>query len=59
MMIKAFRGITRVAVKINQTVKDISVTPLNTVQTRILSLLGMPMAIYQGLGAQCEEALGF
>ena len=56
MMLKAFRGISRMTVNINETVKHISVTPLNTVQTRILSLLGMPMAIYQGLGAQCEEA---
>lgn len=54
MMLKAFKGITRVAVNINTTVKHISVTPLNTVQVRILSLLGMPITIYQGLSAQCQ-----
>jgi transposase len=56
MMLKAFRGINRVVVNINETVKHISVTPLNTVQVRILGLLGMPLTIYQGFGAKCQEA---
>jgi hypothetical protein len=43
-------------VNINETVKHISVTPLNTVQVRILGLLGMPLTIYQGFGAKCQEA---
>jgi transposase len=51
MMLKAFEGITRVTVSHNGTNLD-HITPLNTVQTRILSLLGFPMSIYQRLAAQ-------
>jgi transposase len=51
MMLKAFEGITRVTVSHNGTNLD-HVTPLNAVQTRILSLLGFPMSIYQRLAAQ-------
>jgi len=51
MMLKAFEGITRVTVSHNGTNLD-HVTPLNAVQTRILSLIGFPMSIYQRLAAQ-------
>ncbi len=51
MMLKAFEGITRVTLNQNGTDLD-SISPLNAVQTRILSLLGFPMSIYQRLAVQ-------
>ena len=51
MMLMAFVGISMVVVNICGT--DLRrVTPLNTVQSRILSLLGVPATIYQGLSEQ-------
>jgi transposase len=54
MMLRAFVGISMVVVSLGGTDWH-SVTPLNAVQSRILSLLGFPAAIYQGLGVQSGE----
>ncbi|MBV5299807.1 MAG: hypothetical protein JZU64_17185 [Rhodoferax sp.] len=53
-MLEAFTGINRVEVSLGET-RWHSVTPLNAVQTRILTLLGLPVTIYKGLGMKSEE----
>ena len=54
MMLRAFVGISLVTVNFGGTDRH-SVPPLNTVQSRILALLGFPTAIYQALGGQSGE----
>lgn len=54
MMLKAFTGINCVEVSLGEA-SWYSVSPLNAVQTRILELLGLPLAIYQGVNSQSEE----
>ena len=51
MMLKTFEGISVAAISFGDKIWQ-SVTKLNTVQSRILDLLGFPTTIYQGLGAQ-------
>jgi len=51
MMLKAFEGISVAVISFGEKTWQ-SVTNLNTVQLRILDLLGFPTEIYQGLGAQ-------
>jgi transposase len=54
MMLRAFTGINTVEINLGETSWH-SVTPLNTVQSRILDLLGLPATIYQGLNRKSEE----
>ena len=54
MMLRAFIGIHLVTVNFDGTDWR-SVSPLNTVQSRILALLGFPAAIYQALAGQSGE----
>jgi transposase len=54
MMLRAFVGIYLVTVNFGGTDRH-SVPPLNTVQSRILTLLGFPITIYQALGRQSGE----
>ena len=54
MMLKAFVGVSLLEVNLGE-VSWRSVTPLNTVQLRILELLGLPATIYQGLSQHSEE----
>lgn len=54
MMLHAFKGINHVVVGNDQTHWH-STTPLNTVQTRILDLLGLPTSIYQTLIQQSGD----
>jgi transposase len=51
MMLRVFVGISMVVVNFGGMDRH-SVTPLNSVQSRILDLLGFPATIYQGLGEQ-------
>lgn len=51
MMLKVFRGITLTVITVNDK-KQKYVSPLNAVQSRILELMGLPLAIYQELGIQ-------
>ena len=51
MLLLAFRGISLNLVNFNG-VDRRCMTPLNAVQTRILGLIGFPLAIYQGIEMQ-------
>ena len=57
MMLRAFAGIYLVTVNFGGTDRR-SVPPLNTLQSRILTLLGFPATIYQALGEQSWEVGG-
>lgn len=57
MMLRAFVGISLVTVNSGGTDWR-SVPPLNTVQSRILALLGFPTVIYQTLAGQSGEVAG-
>jgi hypothetical protein len=57
MMLRAFVGIHLVTANFGGTNRR-NVPPLNTVQSRILVLLGFPAAIYQALGEQSWEVGG-
>lgn len=57
MMLRAFVGIHLVTANFGGT-NWRNVPPLNTVQSRILVLLGFPAAIYQALGGQSWEVGG-
>ncbi len=54
MMLRAFVGITLVVISLGG-MDSYSVTPLNTVQSRILGLLGFPTAIYQELPTRSND----
>lgn len=54
MLLKAFSGIDSVNVRHGDSSWN-NVSPLNAVQTHILSLLGLPVSIYQGLSRQSEK----
>ena len=57
MMLRAFVGICLVTVDFGGT-NWRSVSPLNTVQSRILALLGFPAVVYQTLAGQSGEVAG-
>jgi transposase len=54
MMLKVFVGISLIVVNLGEASWR-SVTPLNTVQSRILDLLDFPATIYQGLRQHSGE----
>lgn len=54
MLLEEFSGINSVNAHQGDAVRN-SVSPLNAVQTRILSLLGLPVTVYQGLGRKSEQ----
>lgn len=56
MMLRVFRGVTMTCFSDGETDR-ISVTPLSTVQQRILQLLGMPSWIYTDLGWHSSEPI--
>ena len=57
MMLRAFVGIHLVTVNFGGASRH-NVLPLNTVQSRILALLGFPAVVYQALGGQSWEGGG-
>jgi len=57
MMLRAFVGIHLVTVNFGGANRS-KVLPLNTVQSRILALLGFPAVVYQALGGQSWEGGG-
>ncbi len=50
-MLRAFAGLTLVVVSLGGT-DWLNMTPLNAVQSRIVSLLDFPQDLYLGVGAQ-------
>ncbi len=54
MMLKAFRGLTLTVVHVDGH-ESYHTTPLNPVQTRILTLLDFPLTLYQSLAQQSEK----
>ena len=54
MMLKAFRGLTITVVHVDGH-ESYHTTPLNPVQTRILTLLDFPLTLYQSLAQQSEK----
>ena len=51
LMLRAFAGLTLVVVSLGGT-DWLNMTPLNAVQSRIVSLLDFPQDLYLGVGAQ-------